>query len=296
VEEIMRRLSLAVSVGVLVSAGLNVMGSSGTASAKTSLPKVTSVLPDHGSVNGGTTVAIRGSHIINASAVDFGSTAAENFTFKSNNTIQAISPAGTGTVDITVTTPDGTSTPTSADHFTYVTTPAVQSLSPRGGATTGGNRVTIIGSDLSGATAVDFGSTPATSFNVNSSQSITAVSPGESVGTVDVTVTTPDGTSPVDRADRFTFALNVPKVTSVAPDVGPVGGGTQVTITGSGFVKITGVDFGSSAAETFTVNNGKSITATSPPGVGEVDVTVTNGKGTSATNSVDQFTYQPLPT
>jgi IPT/TIG domain len=278
-------------VGMAALIGLTVTGVSTTAGAKSSVPKVTSVVPDHGSVNGGTTVAIKGSNIINATSVSFGSEPATNFTFKSGNTIQAVSPPGTGVVDITVTTPDGTSAPSSADTFTYVNTPAIQSLSPKSGATTGGNKVTIIGSDLSEVTAVTFGSSPATSFTVNSSQSITALSPAESVGTVNVTVTSPDGTSPTDPAARFTYSLHVPKVTSVAPDVGPLTGGTRVTITGSGFTKVTAVEFGSASAEAFTVNNQKSITATSPAGVGQVDVTVTNSKGASATTSLDVFTY-----
>lgn len=290
----MRRLSI-LSVGALLAVGVGVVGAPGTAGAhqaeRSQVPMVKSVVPQHGSVSGGTTVAIKGSNIISATVVDFGSAAAENFTFKSNNTILAVSPPGSGTVDITVTTSKGTSTVNSAEEFTYVTTAAIQNLSPRRGGTTGGNKVTIIGSGFSGATAVDFGSSPAASFAINSTQSITAVSPEEPVGTVNVSVTTPDGTSPIDPADQYTFALHVPKVTSVEPDLGPVTGGTQVTITGSGFLKVTGVDFGSNAAESFTVNSERSITATSPPGVGEVDVTVTNSEGTSATSSVDQFTY-----
>jgi hypothetical protein len=64
--------------------------------------------------------------------------------------------------------------------------------------------VTITGTGFTGATAVKFGSTNATSFIVNSETSITPVSP-KGKGTVDVTVTTPAGTSPTTRADQFTF-------------------------------------------------------------------------------------------
>ena len=73
----------------------------------------------------------------------------------------------------------------------------------------GGNRVTIAGSDFLGATSVDFGSTAATSFVVDSDQAITAVSPAGSVGQVDITVTGPDGGSPIDPADQYTYALRV---------------------------------------------------------------------------------------
>jgi hypothetical protein len=52
---------------------------------------------------------------------------------------------------------------------------------------------------------VDFGSTAATSFTVNSATSITATSPAESAGTVNVTVTTPGGTSATSYHDQFTY-------------------------------------------------------------------------------------------
>ncbi len=288
----MRKLSL-LGASVIVATGAFVMGLTGTAVASMShTPSVRSVVPDHGSVNGGTTVTITGKNVVGVTGVDFGSSPAGSFFAKSNSTIVAVSPAGTGTVDISVTTGDGTSAAVPADQFTYVTTPAIQSVSPKAGASTGGNRVTIAGSDFLGATAVDFGSTPATSYVVDSAQAITAISPAASVGQVDITVTGPDGTSPIDPADQYTFALRVPKVTSVSPDVGPAGSST--TITGSGFTKVTAVDFGSTPAVSYTVDRRtKSITAVTPLGSGTVDVTVTTAKGTSIVTPVDEFTYTP---
>jgi hypothetical protein len=82
-------------------------------------------------------------------------------------------------------------------------------------------------------------------------------------------------------------------VTGVSPGSGPVSGGTSVTITGSGFTGATAVNFGATAASSFTVNSDTSITATAPAAtaVGPVDVTVTTPSGTSATSSADQYTY-----
>src|SRR5207302_877488 len=57
------------------------------------------------------------------------------------------------------------------------------------------------------ATAVDFGTTPAASFVINSDTSITAVSPAHAAGTVDVTVTNAQGTSATTPLDQFTFSL-----------------------------------------------------------------------------------------
>ena len=74
---------------------------------------------------------ISGSAFVGATEVDFGSTSATSFVVKSQNTIKAIAPPGTGTVDVTVTTPEGTSPTSSADQFSYVASPpTVEKVSP----------------------------------------------------------------------------------------------------------------------------------------------------------------------
>jgi IPT/TIG domain-containing protein len=83
--------------------------------------------------------------------------------------------------------------------------PMISSLSPRKGRAAGGTSVTITGTSFTGATAVKFGSTNAPSFTVNSATSITAKSPAGTKGTVDITVTSPNGTSPLSKSDRFTY-------------------------------------------------------------------------------------------
>ncbi|SBW00370.1 Putative surface layer protein (modular protein) [uncultured Eubacteriales bacterium] len=84
--------------------------------------------------------------------------------------------------------------------------PTVTAVSPTSGSTTGGTSVTITGTNLSGATAVKFGSTSATSFTVTSATSITATAP-VGTGIVDITVTTAGGTSTTSAASKFTYAL-----------------------------------------------------------------------------------------
>jgi hypothetical protein len=69
----------------------------------------------------------------------------------------------------------------------------------------GGNTVTVTGTGFTGASAVSFGSTPATSFTVKSDSSITATVPAGAVGIDDVTVTTPGGTSATSTADRYVY-------------------------------------------------------------------------------------------
>jgi hypothetical protein len=90
-----------------------------------------------------------------------------------------------------------------------------------------------------------------------------------------------------------------PTVTAVSPLSGPAGGGTSVTITGTNLTGATGVDFGTTASSSFTVDSATQITATVPAGSGTVDVTVSAPGGTSVTSAADQFTYAavvPAPT
>jgi hypothetical protein len=94
-------------------------------------------------------------------------------------------------------------------------TPVISSLSPSSGSTTGGNAVKISGKYLDGATSVTFGSTPASSFSVDSSNQITAIAPPTVASTVDVRVTGPGGSSEAVSADKYTFTA--PAATSPAP-------------------------------------------------------------------------------
>ena len=120
---------------------------------------------------------------------------------------------------------------------------------------------------------------------------ITAYSPA-GTGTVNVTVTTLSGTSGISPADQFTYVV-APTVSGVNPTSGPAGGGTFVTITGTGFTGATGVDFGTTPATDVTVVSATLITAESPAGFGTVDVTVTGPGGTSATSPADLLLTSP---
>jgi hypothetical protein len=82
-------------------------------------PTVMSVFPHRGSVAGGTQVYIVGTNLTGATTVLFGANAATGVTVLGPNVVTAISPSGSGTVDVTVTTPGGTSATSSNDQFTY---------------------------------------------------------------------------------------------------------------------------------------------------------------------------------
>jgi FG-GAP-like repeat/IPT/TIG domain len=167
--------------------------------------------------------------------------------------------------------------------------PNVSASTPKSGPVAGGTSVALTGTKFTGATAVNFGIDPATSFTVISDTFIIAVSPsGGSV--VDVRVTTSAGTSLPNAFDQFTYgtALPTPLVESLAPNFGPPGAG--IFIQGVDFGGEMAVNFGSNSAA-FHVIDSRSIIAFPPPGTGTVDVTVTTSGATSATTAADKFSY-----
>lgn len=83
--------------------------------------------------------------------------------------------------------------------------PTVKKIKPKAGPAKGGTSVAVTGTGFGGSVTVLFGSTPATQVTVSSSTTLTAVSPPGAVGTVDVTVQTSSGTSPVVKGDRFKY-------------------------------------------------------------------------------------------
>ena len=170
-------------------------------------PVVTGVTPAAGLSGGGTSVVISGGGFTGATAVRFGSTTATSFSVNWDGQITAVAPAGSGTVDVTVTGSGGTSATSTADHYRFADQPVVNSLSVSTGPATGGTPVIITGTNFTGATAVDFGTVPATGFTVQSDTQITVTSPPGVAGTVDVTVVGPGGTSSTSPADGFTFTV-----------------------------------------------------------------------------------------
>ena len=145
-----------------------------------------------------------------------------------------------------------------------------------------GNRgtiVTITGVNLTGVSSVSFGDSAATSFTFVNSTTVTAVVGGGATGPVSL-VAAAGGAS----LSGFIYG-SAPVIGNFIPDSAQQG--TLVTITGTGFTGTSSVQFGGTPAQSFTVLNDSTITAT--VGVGSSgNLTVTNGIGTA---SVGGFIY-----
>jgi hypothetical protein len=261
----------------------------------TSAPAVTDVSPDTGATAGGMIVIITGTNFAGATGVSFGATAATSFTIDSDTQITAVAPAGSAaTVDIRVATNNGTSSIVSADEFTYLSAavPAVSSLGTSSGSTAGGTSVTLTGTDFTSVDEVLFGSVSA-SFTVNSSTSITATAPAQYAGVVNVTVTTPSGTSAGGGGNQFTYnAASAPVITSLGTSSGTSAGGTSVTINGTDLGGTLAVYFDGVAAENVVIVSGSELTVDSPAHTaGTFDVIVVTTAGTSSVNDDARFTF-----
>lgn len=84
-----------------------------------------------------------------------------------------------------------------------------------------------------------------------------------------------------------------PVIVSVTPASGLEGGGTDVTIAGTGFVDVTDVEFDGEAAE-FVIVSDYEITATTPEGtIGDVDLVVTNESGSDTLTDGFEYLIDP---
>jgi sugar lactone lactonase YvrE len=212
----------------------------------------------------GTTVVISGSGLIDASAVSFGSVAAQSFVVNSDTQITAVLGAGaSGTVSVTSAGGTGTKT-----GFTFVPTPSITSFSPQSAST--GTQVLIRGNGFTGSSAVSFGGVAALSFTVNADTLVTArVATGAS-GVVAIS-------TPYGGASKAGFIfLPPPTITSFTPTSAPAG--ATVTVTGTGFTGTSTVKVGSVVIASFTVVSDTQVTFIAPPtGAGAVSITTPNG-------------------
>jgi len=209
-------------------------------------PFVESVLPSAGPPAGGTDVTITGENFTKVRAVSFGSTPAAQYTVDSSPKIRAVSPPGTGYVHVRVTTAIGISPELSGgwggpyDGFRYLERPVVTAINPTSGPTAGGTQVTITGTNLAVSPTVRFGTVPAVSPSVGTAPGkpdvLSVTSPPGPAGTVDITVTTPGGTSATGPADRFTYVGPATEKLITFDDLttgGPGGGAGSLVVVNS---------------------------------------------------------------
>ncbi len=260
-----------------------------------SAPTVTGVAPSQGPAAGGTNVTVTGTGFAGTPTVTFGGTACSSVNRTSSTTLTCTTNArAAGAVTVTVTNPD-TQSGSKANAFTYVLpAPTVTAVTPGSGPAAGGTNVTVTGTGFTGTPSVSFGGSACSSVNRTSSTSLTCTTTAHAAGAVTVSVTNPD-TQSGSKATAFTYVA-APTVTEVTPGSGPAAGGTNVTVTGTGFAGTPSVSFGGSACSSVNRTSSTSLTCTTTAhAAGAVTVSVTN-PDTQSGSKTTAFTFVAKPT
>ena len=88
--------------------------------------------------------------------------------------------------------------------------------------------------------------------------------------------------------------VETPLVGGVSPHHGPTVGGNWVVVTGHGFVGVSAVDFGATAATSFAVESPLRLKVRAPAhAAGTVDVIVTGATGRSRVAALDKYRFGP---
>ncbi len=256
-------------------------------------PSLTSVNPTGGPLAGGTAIILSGSGFNPAATVTIGGTNCQSVVVASANQIACTTPAGSaGAANVVVTNPDDQAS-TLIGGFTYNPAPAITSVAPVGGTSAGGTAITMVGTGFQPGLSVDFGGAPCT-VSLSTATQIFCTTTAHAAGAVTVTVSNVDsqfGALP----NGFTYESS-PGLVSINPTAGALGGGTTLTLIGSGFLTGASVSVGGASCTGVNVVNSSQVTCTTPIHVaGVVDVTITNVDTQSSTLAAS-YTYEPGPT
>jgi DNA-binding beta-propeller fold protein YncE len=253
-------------------------------------PTVLGVTPSVGSESGGTAVTITGTEFLAGSSVDFGGVAASSVTVESAGTIKATSPAGTGTVDVTVKTSEGVSAAGPADKFTYVhgaPTPAgglvlaayCTELGDRGVTLEKEEQVTGPGFAYENWACAKTNGEEDLIANTGASPSMAAACEAANPGATVYAY----ATDPTSAFSWGCYTIVPPAtVTTVEPTEGSTAGVATVTIKGTNLDGSSEVTFGGAKATEVVVKSNTEVTAKTPAhgaGAVEVCVTATGGPG-----------------
>lgn len=244
---------------------------------------ITGINPTLGPDTGGTPITIDGTGFTGVSRVWLGATEVTPVNTSGMPTqLRITTPPGTGTVDVTVDI-GGSITCSLLTSFTYLACQGggcnLQQPSPNSGGVN--TPVMINGTNLEAGAIVLFGNDPnwATATvtdgyaGVPTQIQVLAPAPAGGGGTVDIQVRNPSGPC-CTRNNAFTYTGCL--LQSVLPGSGPESGGQSVSLDGTNFPQGASVEvwFGSALAPFSLVQSGSWIVASTPPGVGTVDVCV----------------------
>ena len=168
-------------------------------------PTVTSMTPDRGSTEGGTSVTITGTNFVDVTSVSFDGTplGATMYSVVDATTITAVTPAavGPGSVDVTVTTATGAVTLTGG--HTYGPPPALGSFAPALVDVNGNRTMTLYGDHLTGLSSITIGGHEASILDADD-DTVVIQAPLLPLADYDLVITTPYGSLTWPASVRYT--------------------------------------------------------------------------------------------
>ena len=260
-------------------------------------PVLTTVSPARGSVLGGLKIGLFGDDFHEDCTARFGDVAAQ-VRFLTRKQLEVVVPASAtaGAVTVTVTNPDGVIAEIES-AFTYEArpAPAITSVSPAFGPGTGGTKLVIEGQNFTKDSLVYIGREYPKDIVVKSATEIHVITaPRKMAGVVDVEVGGPDVPRAVLKNGFRYDALPAPTITSVSPNRGGVGGGTEITVTGQNLLKDTVILVDGKPAKFVKLVDKTTLEGKAPPGEANkmVDVVVRNPDGKEAVQK-RAYLYDP---
>jgi len=270
---------------------INPDGSSGTlASSYSCTMSLGSITPANGSACGGTRITITGSGFAPGATVAIG-TIITGGTVAGNTVIYVTTSLlnnTAGPVNVVVTNPGGYGT-TLASAYTY--NMLVASVNPANGGSCGGTAITIYGCGFAANATVTINNS-ITGVTVLGTTQINATTSASPAGTYNAVVANPDGSSGT-LVSGFTYGMSV---AAAAPANGTACGGTEITISGCGFVAGATVRIGNNIpGGTITGSTEIYVTTAGGNTAGLKNVIVINPDGSSAT-LIGGYTYKTAVT
>ncbi|MBM4395858.1 MAG: IPT/TIG domain-containing protein [Deltaproteobacteria bacterium] len=256
--------------------------------------QLTGVVPGSGASAGLETVALAGDGFSAGMMVVFDQTASPLVVVGSQAAANAQTPPHVpGTVDVTVVRPDGQRATLPAG-FEYANAARVDDVSPDRVPTTGGVPVVVSGAGFSGGVKLVIAGKLCPLVEVVDDASLTAVVPDGPPGWADVHVSSASGQAVLEDGVYYYEPLSA---ALAVPAAGPVGGGTLVTLTGTGFLDGTSVRFGGIAGTDVKIEGIHKLTVRTPPAAspGAVDVDVIGPYGTAKLPSGFLYLAAPDP-
>lgn len=256
-------------------------------------PEIDSLSTTMSALDGNTVLFIYGQGFHSGSIVRIGGEPCSLINVVSPSLIECMTPPmGVGSYPVTVTNPNGESAPAPV-LMTYHVPPSVVSVTPNTGSITGGQELTITGSDFLPGAKVKIGPYLCAMVEFINSNTLKCTTLAGSEGTFNVAVENPD-TQSGSLNGAFSY-FSTPTITDITPLVGPVAGGNDITLTGVNFSTGTTVEIGGTPCLSLNFVSKTSLICRVPPKAeGTYPVTAAN-PGSPTTTFAFGYSYHEEP-